>query len=119
MIANNICSVDDDSVRAVRPPVNPPAAVATSSTMPSRRLINSRPARAAVTALDTADTAVRKFAEPQPNVPADKLVLDKDTKAIAEHQYELAVATARDPLDKATIAFNDKRAALFAKRTKD
>ena len=68
--------------------------------------------------LKTADAAVRKFAEPKPGTATEKLTLDKDTQAIAEHQYELAVATAREPLDKATIAFNDKRAALFAKRKK-
>jgi hypothetical protein len=73
---------------------------------------------ATVAAVDASDAALRKFAEPQPGVAADQLKLDKDTQAIAEHQYELAVATARDPLDKASIDFNEKRAALFPKRRK-
>jgi hypothetical protein len=68
--------------------------------------------------LKTADAAVRKFAEPKPGTPTEKLTLGKDTQAIAETQYAATVATAREPFDKATLAFNDKRAALFAKRKK-
>jgi hypothetical protein len=68
---------------------------------------------AAVKGMEEAEAALRRFAEPQPGVPAERLRLDKDTKAIAEHQYELAVATARDPLEKASAIFNEKRSALF------
>jgi hypothetical protein len=60
--AKMACSTSGGSICAVRPPVTPPAAVATSSTIPSRRLISCRPAVAADTAVDVAITAARLMA---------------------------------------------------------
>src|SRR5262249_37086680 len=47
------------SIWAVRPPARPPAAVATSRAMPSRRLMRCRPAVVADTELEVAITAAR------------------------------------------------------------
>src|SRR5215217_7233189 len=60
--ANSTRSVAGASIWAVMPPGRPPAAVATSSTIPSRRLISRRPAVAAETALEVAMTVVRLMA---------------------------------------------------------
>ena len=56
-----VCSVDALSICAVTPPSSPPAAVATSSTMPRRKLIRCRPVddAAAETDVDVAITAIR------------------------------------------------------------
>ena len=57
-----ICSVACDSSCAVMPPSTLPAAVATSSTIPSRKFIRRLPARPAVTVLDVAITVARLIA---------------------------------------------------------
>ena len=62
MNPNSFCSVDCDSICAVTPPSRLPPAVATSSSMPRRMLINCLPARPADTVLDVAMTVVRLIA---------------------------------------------------------
>ena len=55
-------SVTSDRCAIVRPAATPPAADATSSSIPRRRLIRLRPVVAADTALDVAMTVTRLIA---------------------------------------------------------
>ncbi len=59
---NSRCSTDCDTNWAVTPPRKLPAAVATSSSIPSFMLISCLPARPAETVLDVAMTVVRLIA---------------------------------------------------------
>ena len=60
--ANQRNSVSSDRAWNVRPAATPPAADATSSSMPSRRLIRLRPAVLTDTTLDVAMTVIRLVA---------------------------------------------------------
>src|SRR4051812_10318769 len=64
---NIFCSTDCDTNCAVTPPRKLPAAVATSSSIPSFRLISCLPARPADTVLEVAITVVRLIAAAAPN----------------------------------------------------
>ena len=67
----------------------------------------------AVADVTAADSAVRKQAEDKPGVSADKLELDPDDRKIGQKTYELAVATAADPLDDARKAFDSARGQII------
>jgi hypothetical protein len=61
----------------------------------------------------TADANVRKLAEDTGD-PPEKLHLDPEAKDISDKQYDLAQATAADPLDNAKKAFYAARAKIYA-----
>lgn len=67
-------------------------------------------------ALDAAAAGVRKLAE-DTGAPVESLKLDPEAEKISRKQFELAEASAADPLDNAEKAFNAARKKIYGTLT--